>query len=165
MKYHKISSALKISLVYALMGGIWILLSDQVVSILCTSPEQFPIIQTYKGWFYVGVTAFILFILIKSQKNTLTIAEQNFSDLFESTTEGIFRSSPEGQFVNVNAAMAKIFGYTSPEEMIETITSISTQIHLSADSRRKFIEILTRDGMVEKFEARNLKIFKIKHTS
>jgi PAS domain S-box-containing protein/putative nucleotidyltransferase with HDIG domain len=157
MKNHKISSALKISLVYALLGGIWILLSDQVVSILFTSPEQLSIIQTYKGWFYVGVTAIILFILIKSQKNTLTIAEQSFSDLFESTTEGIFRSSPEGRFISVNAAMAKIFGYISPEEMIETITSISTQIHLSADSRRKFIEILTRNGTVEKFEARNLK--------
>ena len=53
--------------------------------------------------------------------------------------------------------MAQIFGYRSPEEMIEKISDISTQIHLSADSRNQFTETLERDGMVEKFEARNLK--------
>ena len=157
MKNQQISSALKISLIYALIGGLWILLSDQAAAILFTNPDQLSIVQTYKGWFYVIVTAFILFILIKNEKNTLNIAEQNFSDLFKSTTEGIFRSSPEGRFINVNPAMAQIFGYKSPEEMIEKISDISTQIHLSADSRNQFTETLGREGVVEKFEARNIK--------
>ena len=157
MKKRQTSSALKISLIYALIGGLWILLSDQAVSILFTDPAQFSIVQTYKGWFYVIVTAFILFILIKNEKNALNIAEQNFSDLFESATEGIFRSSSEGHFINVNAAMAKIYGYKSPEEMIEKISDISSQIHLSTDSRNQFTEILKKNGVVEKFEARNIK--------
>ena len=157
MKNQQISSALKISLIYALIGGLWILLSDRTATILFTNPDQLSVVQTYKGWFYVIVTAFILFILIKSEKNTLNIAEQNFSDLFESTTEGIFRSSPEGHFINVNAAMAKIFGYNSPKEMIENISDISTQIHLTQDNRKQFTEALERDGVVEKFEARNLR--------
>jgi len=157
MNKQLILSALKISLIYALIGGLWILLSDQVAGILFKNPDQFLIIQTYKGWFYVIVTAFILFTLIKNEKNTLNIAEQSFSDLFASTTEGIFRSSPEGRFINVNTAMAKLFGYSSPEELIEQINDISTQTHLSENSRNKFIEALMRDGVVEKFEARNQK--------
>lgn len=157
MKKQRISSALKISLIYALIGGLWILVSDQAASILFSNPVQFLIVQTYKGWFYVISTAIILFTLIKDEKKTLKIAEQNFSDLFEATSEGIFRSSPEGRFINVNAAMAEIFGYASPAEMVEKVTAISTQIHLSAETRRQFTETLLRDGMVEKFEARNLK--------
>lgn len=157
MKIQQISSALKISLIYALIGGLWILLSDRLATILFTNPDQLSIVQTYKGWFYVIVTAFILFILIKNEKYTLSIAEQNFSDLFESTTEGIFRSSPEGRFINVNAAMAQIFGYNSPKEMIEKIDDISTQIHLSVESRDQFTQALGQDGVVEKFEARYLK--------
>jgi len=157
MKRQKIASALKISLIYAVVGVLWILLSDKVAAMLFTTPEYFSTVQTYKGWFYVIITAFILFILIKNEKNTLSIAKQSFSDLFESTTEGIFRSSPEGRFININLAMSQIFGYESPKDMIETITAISTQIHLSPASRDKFTEALTRDGVVEKFEARNLK--------
>jgi len=157
MKIQQISSALKISITYVLIGGAWILLSDQATALIFTNPDQFSIAQTYKGWLYVIVTAFILFIAIKNEKSTLIIAEQNFSDLFESTAEGIFRSSPEGRFINVNTAMTKIFGYQSPEEMIAKISDISTQIHLSTDSRKQFIEVLEHDGMVENFEARNLK--------
>jgi len=157
MKKKNISSALKISLIYAFIGGLWILLSDQAVAMLFTDPNRFLIIQTYKGWFYVVGTALILFMLIKNEKNALKTAEQNFSDLFESTTEGIFRSSPEGRFININAAMAQIFGYSSPEEMIEKVTTIGTQIHLSAESRREFTEVLERDNVIEKFEARNQK--------
>ena len=148
MKNQQLSSALKISLIYALIGGLWILLSDQAATILFTSPDQLSIVQTYKGWFYVIVTAFILFVLIKNEKNTLGIAEQNFTELFESTTEGIFRSSPEGRFINVNAALSQIFGYESPEEMIEKISDISMQIHLSAGSRNQFTEVLERNGVV-----------------
>jgi len=157
MNSQRISPALKISLIYALIGVLWILISDQVFAALFTDPKQFLVFQMYKGWFYVISTALLLFILIKNEKETLQIAEQNFSDLFEATTEGIFRSSPEGRFINVNAAMAKIFGYSSPGEMLEKVTSISTQIHLSAESRRAFTEALARDNIAEKFEARNLK--------
>jgi PAS domain S-box-containing protein len=157
MEKQQIPSALRISLIYALIGGLWILLSDQIVATLFTKPDQYLIIQTYKGWFYVASTALILFILIKNEKNTLKKVEKNFTDLFESTTEGVFRSSPQGRFIDINAAMANLFGYKSPEEMIKSITSISTQIHLSEDSRREFTEALVRDGQVEKFEAKNLK--------
>jgi uncharacterized membrane protein len=63
MKKQQITSALRISLIYTFIGGLWILLSDQVTAILFTNPEQFSIAQTYKGWLYVIITTFILFIL------------------------------------------------------------------------------------------------------
>jgi PAS domain S-box-containing protein len=150
-------SALKISLIYALIGGLWILLSDWAVSALFSTPEQILVAQGYKGWFFVVGTAFLLFVLLKSEKNLLEKSERNYSALFESATEGIFRSSPEGRFIDVNAAMAQIFGYSSPEEMIAQVTDISMQIHFSTESRLQFTDILERDGVVEKFEARNYK--------
>ncbi len=157
MNNQKKSAALKISLIYALIGVLWILLSDRAGAALFGNPKQFLMFQTYKGWFYVISTALLLFTLIKNEKKTLKIAEQNFSDLFESTTEGMFRSSPSGHFINVNTAMAHIYGYDSPKEMIETITNISAQIHLSAESRRAFTEALEQNNAVENFKARNRK--------
>ena len=153
----RVSSALKISLIYALLGFFWILLSDQAIALLFADQDQYLIIQMYKGWFYVISTALLLFILIKKENRTLKTAEQNFSDLFESTTEGIFRSSTHGHFIFVNAAMAQIYGYNSPQEMLKSITDISTQIHLAEESRREFTRAMERDNAVDKFEARNLK--------
>ena len=115
MKNSQSSSALSISLTYAIIGALWILLSDRIVAFLFIDLYQLSIVQSYKGWFFVLITALVLFILLKNRKNILQTAEQNFSDLFESTTEGIFRSSPEGKFINVNTAMAALFGYETPE--------------------------------------------------
>ncbi len=157
MKKLNISFALKISLIYAFIGGVWILLSDRIVAMLFTDRDQLLAALTYKGWFFVASMATILFILIKNEKHTLKSAKQSFSDLIKSTTEGIFRSSPEGHYIHVNEAMSKIFGYDSPEEMIQEVTAINTQIHLSAESHRRFTELLELDGTVEKFETRNLK--------
>ncbi len=58
-------------------------------------------------------------------------AEENYRSIFENAVEGIFQSTPEGRFITVNPAMARILGYNSAEEMIETITDISQQFYVS----------------------------------
>ena len=47
-----------------------------------------------------------------------TLAEEKYQAIFENSPEGIFQSTPEGRFISVNPAMAHIFGYDSPHEMI-----------------------------------------------
>jgi PAS domain S-box-containing protein/putative nucleotidyltransferase with HDIG domain len=156
MKNQRLSPAFRIALAYLLTGGFWILLSDRVVALLF-DPSQFPLIQTYKGCLFVLLTGCILYILIKNNQHNLKSSKQSFEDLFKSATVGIFQSSPEGRYIKVNEAMASIYGYDSPDAMIETITDISTQIYTSPDHRKRFMEILSRDGTVEKFEAQNLR--------
>jgi PAS domain S-box-containing protein len=81
---------------------------------------------------------------------------ENFNEfIFDNAAEGIFQSTPEGRFLRVNTAMAKIFGYATPAEMIETITNISLQIHASAETRAKFTQFLEKQGSVANFEALN----------
>lgn len=53
--------------------------------------------------------------------------------------------------------MANIYGYRSPEEMIKEISDISSQIHLSPESREQFTSLLSQNGVVEKFEAINIR--------
>src|SRR5688572_20774486 len=54
-------------------------------------------------------------------------AEEKYQTIFENSVEGIFQSSPDGCFLNVNPAMARIYGYGSPKEMIEQVKSIADQ--------------------------------------
>ena len=91
------------------------------------------------------------------QKLALRESEYRYRNIFENSAEGIFQSSVDGKFLSVNPAMAKIYGYDSPEDMVNSITNISKQIHANAAAREKFTEELNTKGLVVKFEAQNLR--------
>lgn len=67
---------------------------------------------------------------IKSQQTVLarlenevaerTRAEERYRGIFENAVEGIFQLSPKGRFISVNPAFAQIFGFESPERLIES---------------------------------------------
>lgn len=62
---HKI--AIKITLIYFTAGFLWILFSDKILEQVAGSSEISLHFQTYKGWFFVGLTAFLLYLLIKKE--------------------------------------------------------------------------------------------------
>jgi PAS domain S-box-containing protein len=53
--------ALKIALPYALVGGLWILLSDQMLRNMVSDVGALTTLQTYKGWFYVFMSAVLVY--------------------------------------------------------------------------------------------------------
>ena len=56
---------LRITALYALLGGFWILFSDRVLARLIADPLVLTRLQTYKGWFFVAATAALLYVLIR----------------------------------------------------------------------------------------------------
>lgn len=88
-------------------------------------------------------------------EQALQMAENRYRDLFENAVNGIFISTPEGTFLDVNHAMAHIYGYTSPEEMIQSISDIPSQIYVLSEDRWEFVRLMTEEGRVENFEAQN----------
>jgi PAS domain S-box-containing protein len=87
-------------------------------------------------------------------KEALRIAEENYRSIFENALEGIFQSSPEGHFINVNPALARIYGYGSPVEMIESITNIGEQLYVDPEKRTELKELLEEQGAIKGFEYR-----------
>jgi PAS domain-containing protein len=63
------------------------------------------------------------------------LAEEKYSKIVENAIDGIFQSTPDGRFLSVNPAMARMYGYKSPEEMLDSITNISSQIYVDAEQR------------------------------
>ena len=82
-------------------------------------------------------------------------AEQKYKSIFENSVEGIFQSSPQGRYINVNPAMARLYGYESPTEMIEAVKSIADQIYVNPANRAEFIQLLHANETVEHYEQRN----------
>ena len=58
-------SSIKVSLIYFVLGVLWILFSDRAVSSLFDSEESLTMAQTYKGWFYVVITAILVYALVE----------------------------------------------------------------------------------------------------
>ncbi len=82
-------------------------------------------------------------------------AEEKYRAIFENSVEGVFQSSLEGRYIHVNAAMARIYGYDCPQEMVETVKSIADQIYAESPRRDEFVKSLHSRGTVENFEQRN----------
>jgi PAS domain S-box-containing protein len=91
---------------------------------------------------------------LKESFDALRIAEENYRSIFENAVEGIFQSSPDGQFINANPALAKIYGYDSPSELIEQITDIGEQLYVDPEKRTEFRELLEQQNTVKNFEYR-----------
>ncbi|MDQ2977543.1 MAG: PAS domain S-box protein [Acidobacteriota bacterium] len=92
-----------------------------------------------------------------SAEQAIRHAEQKYRDIFENAGEGIFQSTPEGQFLDANPALARMLGYDSPKELISSLTDISTQIYVDAKRREVFRNLLIEEGMVRGFEEQVLR--------
>lgn len=88
----------------------------------------------------------------KQAEEALREAEAKFRSIFENAVEGIFQATPEGAYVAVNPAMARILGYASPEELIEERICFSEYNYVDKDTRRELRERLDQDGIVMGFE-------------
>jgi PAS domain S-box-containing protein len=81
-------------------------------------------------------------------------SEEKYRHIFENTLVGIFQSSPEGRYISVNPAFARIYGYDSPEDVIASVTEISSQIFVDPEDRRRCLRTLNETGILERYEAR-----------
>jgi PAS domain S-box-containing protein len=89
---------------------------------------------------------------IVGQLKDLATAEEKYRSIFENAIEGMFQSSPEGRYYSVNPAMAELLGYSSPAEMLSSITDIARQTYVSSDDRKRLNSLLERQGRVIEFE-------------
>jgi PAS domain S-box-containing protein len=80
-------------------------------------------------------------------------AEQKYRSIFENSTVGIFQTTPEGKYLSANPALARMYGYESPEELLEHLTDISGQLYVEPDLRHKFTLAMRTDGRIEEFES------------
>ncbi|MEW5981850.1 MAG: PAS domain S-box protein [Acidobacteriota bacterium] len=71
----------------------------------------------------------------RRMESALGAAEERYRDLFENAVAGIYRSTPDGHLLMVNPALARMFGYASPAEMIESVQDVGRQLY--ADPRQR----------------------------
>jgi len=73
----------------------------------------------------------------KQVEEALQASERGIRNLFENVPVGMFQSTPEGNFIYVNQAIAQMLGYSSPAEVIETVNQTSIAQALYEDPARR----------------------------
>lgn len=86
-------------------------------------------------------------------RNTkLAAAEQKYREIFENVTEGIFQVTAEGQYLSVNPAMARLFGYSCPDQFRTEVKS-DAQMYASPARRAEILRAVDRHGSVTNWES------------
>jgi PAS domain S-box-containing protein len=86
----------------------------------------------------------------KKREEELRASEEDYRRLFENVRSGIYVSTKEGKFVNANKALLDMLGYESKEEFLKI--DIANDLYLRPEDRRKWQEMIERDGYVKDYE-------------
>ncbi|MGL5081328.1 MAG: response regulator [Microcoleaceae cyanobacterium] len=86
-------------------------------------------------------------------EEALRRTEAKYRSIFENAAEGICQTTPQGQYLSANPALARILGYQSPEDLMQTLSDISQQLYVKPNQRAEFIQKIQAEGAVSGFES------------
>jgi len=95
-----------------------------------------------------------------TQQSSKSIEDDGLLDyqtLVMNTPIGIFTSTPEGRFLSANPALARMLGYETPQELMDSITDIAEQIYAVPEDREEFKRLLELHGEVVEYECQMLR--------
>ncbi|MEM8639376.1 MAG: EAL domain-containing protein [Cyanobacteria bacterium P01_G01_bin.54] len=104
---------------------------------------------------FLAVTTHLASIAIEQRQARVATqqAQAKYQDIFEHLSIGIFQTTPAGQYLSVNPALATLYGYDSPAQLITALTDIGDQLYVDANRRAQMIALLQTQGIVTKFES------------
>ncbi len=79
---------------------------------------------------------------IKQFGEALKRAESRYRLLFEEAPIGIFSSTLDGRFIEVNSSIARMLGYETPEEVLRSVKDIARDIYVHPERRAEITRIL-----------------------
>jgi PAS domain S-box-containing protein len=115
-------SALLITALYLLAGGLWIPSSDYLAAWISQgSHERLTQISIYKGWGYVLVTGVLLYLLIHINNRSLQHANHSYLLLAENISDVVWILDIEdGRFTHISPSIKSLRGLTPEEAMRES---------------------------------------------
>ena len=151
---HFLESQIALEIGFKAGFGVPILVGDEVLAVLvffkissCRKDARFIDI------FNAVATQLGSLIQRKQAEELLRIAQEKYHSIVENAIAGIFQSTPSGGYLSANPALAKLYGYDSPEELMSDITNISQQLYVDAERRLEFVAAMEADNAVSGFES------------
>jgi len=90
--FFSVSTPIRIAVIYFIIGVLWIRYSDNFLLLLTNDLKSLSSLQTLKGWFYVFITAALLYFLIWRDFKALQDSRLALKKSYDSTLEGWARA-------------------------------------------------------------------------
>jgi PAS domain S-box-containing protein len=76
-----------------------------------------------------------------------------YRDIFENCAWGVFQTTADGRYLTANPALARIYGYASPDELLAKLTDIGGQLYVDPSRRGAFVDAMVGEGIVHGFDS------------
>ena len=132
------------------------ILSLLVGAVLGAAAGRVPAAEALAGMIVLSTGAAVIFWLNRladRDSGRLLEAETTYRAFFEQAIEGVFRTSSDGRYLDANPALAKIYGYGSPEALVAGLTDIADQLYVDPRRRAEFQAIMQANDRVSSFES------------
>lgn len=83
----------------------------------------------------------------------LAETELRYRSIFENSVIGMFQTSPDGHYLAANQALAELYGYDSPADLIAGLSDIANRLYVHSGRRDDFKALIRRNGKVRDFES------------
>jgi PAS domain S-box-containing protein len=89
-------------------------------------------------------------------EQALRQSEEALRALYENAPVGIFTSTPDGRYRKANAYLAKMYGYGTPEALLESVADIRNQVYVDPGERDAMLGALADCDHLSNYETRRL---------
>ncbi|HEX7577364.1 MAG TPA: SpoIIE family protein phosphatase, partial [Verrucomicrobiae bacterium] len=79
--------------------------------------------------------------------------KDNYYGIFDHLVEGIFRTTTDGHYSLANVALARIYGYDSPAELMASIQDIARKLYVEPGRRDEFVRLMQEHDTLKGFES------------
>jgi diguanylate cyclase (GGDEF)-like protein/PAS domain S-box-containing protein len=83
----------------------------------------------------------------------LADAEMRYRSIFEDSVVGMFQTSIDGHYLAANRALAALYGYDSPADLIASLSDIATRLYVDPLRREEFKALIREHNRVSDFES------------
>jgi signal transduction histidine kinase len=143
LQYHsmlrkKIPFPLKTSFLYLVFGVLWILFSDKIVFEFIQDPYTISELSLYKGWFFIIVTALLLFFYIRKETNKRNQLINQLQEANKKANESdLLKTAFLGNLSHyIRTPMNSILGFA---ELLE-------QRNIDAEKRSRFYSLINQQS-------------------
>jgi len=88
------------------------------------------------------------------ERLALMAEKENYYGIFDHLVEGIFRSTENGHYLLANVALARIYGYDSPVDLMANIKDIAGSLYVEAGHREEFVRLMQQNDTLSGFQSR-----------
>ena len=98
--------------------------------------------------------------MTKKQAPEIPPSQASFSnaqDILDHAPIGIFKTTPEGRFLYANQALAEMYGYDSPQNLVASVQNIGAELFADPKDGPAVASLLATEGIVKDYECEHIR--------